>query len=243
MFLRAAIVTLLATSPVVAQTQSFGTGDGFGSTATVTTEQATPTFEGPFSSATVLSGVNVRSAPTTHGSTIIGTFNTGDVVAVRCRFGWCEIANNGGYTAQKFLSLDGSAQSFEMVEPPAEGEISSGDAPPVQTGIDTTQLPPVAANFDGLWTVLDPDGKPGMPLILKQTDASVTGTLQAPNRLTKITGDIEGSKLSFTYQMVNGKGAAVASGNGFFNLQRGGQALSGVLMLNGLVISNVKATR
>ncbi|HVY52205.1 MAG TPA: SH3 domain-containing protein [Devosia sp.] len=243
MLVRAAGIALLLSQPALAQSFSFGAGGGDGSSATVTTQQALPTFEGPFVSATVLSGVNVRSAPTSHGSTVIGTLEAGDVVSVRCHFGWCELANNGGYAAEKFLSLEGTAQSFEVVEPPAEGAQSTGDAPPVTTSVDTAEVPPVAANFDGLWTVLDPDGKPGMPLILKQSDRSVTGTLQSPNRLTKITGEIEGSKLTFTYQMLNEKGGNVAAGNGFFNLQGGGQSLSGVLMLNGLVITNIKATR
>jgi hypothetical protein len=243
LLLRAVTIALLLTQPALAQTFTFGSGDDFGSRATVTTQQALPGFDGPFTSATVLSGVNVRDAPTTHGSSIIGTLETGDTVSVRCAFGWCELADNGGYTAEKFLSLDGSAQSFEVIEPPAEGAVSTGDAPPVTTAVDTTELPPVAANFDGLWTVLDPDGKPGGPLILKQTDADVTGTLQTPNRLTKITGEIEGRQLNFTYQMLYTKGAQVAAGSGFLNLKNGGQALSGSLMLNGLVVSNIKATR
>jgi hypothetical protein len=240
--LRAVIIGLLLTHPALAQTFTFGSGSDFGSSATVTSRQAQTAFAGPFTSATVLSGVNVRDAPSSRGSTVIGTLNTGDVVSVRCRFGWCELAT-GGYTAEKFLSLDGSAQSFEVIAPPPEGAISSGDAPPVTTATDTTELPPVAANFDGLWTVLEPDGKPGGPLIIKQTDVSVTGTLQTPNRLTKITGEIEGRQLNFTYQMLNPSGKQVASGNGFLNLKDGGQTLSGSLMLNGLVISNIKATR
>jgi hypothetical protein len=242
LLLRAIAIALLLTGPAAAQTLTFGAGDGLGSNATVTTRQSRPGFDGPFASATVLTGVNVRNAPTTHGSTVIGTLDTGDVVSVRCALGWCELAD-GGYTAEKFLSFEGSAQSFEVLEPPPEGAVSTGDAPPVTTAIDTQVLPPVAANFDGLWTVMEPGGTPGGPLIIKQTDTGVTGTLQTPNRLTKITGEISGTQLNFTYRMLNTKGRQVAAGNGFLTLKNGGQMLSGSLLLNGLVISNIKATR
>lgn len=242
LLLRATAIALLLTQAAVAQSFTFGSGDGFGSTATVTTQQGQRGGDAPFVGATVLSGVNVRDAPTSHGSTVIGTLSPGDTVSVRCSLGWCELAD-GGYTAEKFLSLDSSAQSFDVLAPPPEGAPSTGDAPPVTTSVDTQVLPPVAANFDGLWTVLEPDGKPGGPLILKQADTDVTGTLQTPNRLTKITGEIEGRQLNFTYQMLNTKGTQVATGSGFLNLKNGGQSLSGSLMLNGLVVSNIRATR
>src|SRR5690348_2286557 len=110
----------LLASPARAQMLSFGiNANGSGnSTATVTTEQAIPNFDGPFVDATVLSGVNIRSAPNSHGSSVTGQLHEGQTVSVRCKFGWCQLAD-GGYTAQKFLSLDGSAQSFAVVQPPS----------------------------------------------------------------------------------------------------------------------------
>lgn len=244
MLLRALSILILATAPAFAQDETFGVGDPVGgkSTATVTTETVGPDGADSFVGATVLSAVNVRDAPTSRGSTIIGTLQAGDGVFVRCSRGWCEL-RDGGYAAGKFLSLSGTAESFDVLQPPAPGSPSSGDAPPVTTAIDTVANPPVPANFDGLWTLLDPGGKPGMPLILKQTDRTVTGTLQGPDRLAKLTGEVQGSKLTFTYDMVNGKGARIASGSGFLNLAAGGERLTGVLMLNGLVISNIDATR
>lgn len=265
--------------PAFAQGFDLGLG-GADSTATVTTEQVLPAFDGPFIQAIVASGVNVRNVPTTHGSAIVGTLHEGDRVSVRCALGWCEI-NGGGYAAQKFLSLSdggfgamgtdpefdagtqfdtggdftagtldaganpdlGSSGSFDAMPPPGPGAVSTGDAPPVKslTQIGTTASVP--ANFDGLWTMLDPSGKPGMPLILKQNNTSVTGTLQNPGRLAKLSGDISGTKLNFTYDMLDGKGKAIASGNGYMNLGKDGASLSGVLMLNGLVVSNINATR
>src|SRR3954447_19446570 len=98
------MLVLLSASPAAAQmTLSFGAGgDDGNSTATVTTQQAAPSFDGAFTNATVLSGVNIRSAPSSRGSDIIGTLHEGDTIAVRCKFGWCELANGGGYTAEKF---------------------------------------------------------------------------------------------------------------------------------------------
>jgi hypothetical protein len=237
------MLVLLCAGPAAAQaTLTFGTGDDFGgnSTANVTTEQVTPAPDGGFTSATVLSGVNIRNAPSTQNSEIIGTLAAGDVVAVRCSYGWCELAN-GGYTAEKFLSLDG--QSFDVVAPPADGTISTGDAPAVTAAITAPDaIPSVAANFDGLWTATGPAGKPGMPLILKQDGNSVTGTFQTTERLAKLSGAVEGRMLNFTYDMLNKAGKTIASGNGFLKLSNDNARLSGVLMLNGLVVSNIKAT-
>jgi hypothetical protein len=223
---------------------NFGTAPNpGGSTATFTqtTVTAAPDADG-FVGATVLSAVNVRSAPSSTQSEIIGTLQQGQAVRVRCDRGWCEIEDTGGFTAQKFLNFDGGAQSFDTVNPPAnpatmEAAVNDpGTTPPAQTA-------PAAAGFDGLWTPLDASGQPGQPMILTQDGMSVTGTMQGKDRLTKITGDIQGSKLSFTYDMLNGKGSKVASGSGFLDLSADGKSLSGVLMLNGLVISNIKATR
>lgn len=241
----ASVLASLLGGPALAQTVNFGIGaNGSGnSTATVTTEQAMPSFDGPFGDATVLSGVNVRSAPSSRDSTVTGQLRQGQTVSVRCKFGWCQLSD-GGYTAQKFLSLEGSADSFAVVQPPAPGAVSTGDAPAVTA--DTTAAnanTAAAANFDGLWTVIDSTGKPGMPLILKQTDKAVTGTLQSPDRLAKLTGEIDGRKLDFTYDMLNKAGKTIASGNGYLTMGKDSASLTGVLMLNGLVVSNVNATR
>lgn len=271
---------ILVVAPALGQGFDLGLGGGPDSTATVTTQQALPSFDGPFIRAIVVSGVNVRSAPTTHGSAILGTLHEGDRVSVRCTLGWCELDGSGGYAAQKFLSLSdggfgatgtdaefdtgtqfdtggdftagsldngnadfGGGGSFDAMPPPAEGAVSTGDAPPVKSLTQLGNTAAVPANFDGLWTLVDPSGKPGMPLILKQDNTSVTGTMQNPGRLAKLTGDIAGSKLNFTYDMLDAKGKTIASGNGFMTLGNGGTSLSGVLMLNGLVVSNINASR
>jgi hypothetical protein len=214
----------------------------FGSTATVTEQQTPPGFDGSFAPAVVLSAVNVRSAPRSQGSQIIGTLQQGESISVRCQRGWCEL-EEGGYAAQKFLSFSGG--SFNVVQPPAEGETTGGNA--VTADLTAPDALPQAntamANFDGTWTLVDNPTQGQLPLVLAQTGTAVTGTLTGKDRVTKITGDIQGNKLTFTYAMVNGKGGAVASGNGFLNLAADGQSLSGVLMLNGLVIANLTANR
>jgi hypothetical protein len=275
-----AIALILLAPPVLGQGFDLGPGGDNGSTATVTTQQTLPSFDGPFIAGTVVSGVNVRSAPTTNGSAIIGTLHEGDRISVRCALGWCEL-NGGGYTAQKFVSLSdggfgamgsdaqfdtgtqfdtggdftagsldssgsqdfGGSGSFDAMPPPAEGAVSTGDAPAVKSLTQLGSTASVPANFDGLWTLTGPSGKPGMPLILKQDNTSVTGTMQNPGRLAKLTGDVSGIKLNFTYDMLDAKGKAIASGNGYMTLGKDGASLSGVLMLNGLVVSNINASR
>lgn len=214
------------------------TTGGGNSTATVTTQTVGPAFAGQYYVATVVSDVNVRGGPE-NGTEVIGSLHGGDTVSVRCSRGWCELVGNSGYVAQKFLTLGN-----ELAEAQADGgNAQMSTAAADLNGPAATPAPAVVANFDGLWTVINADGTAGFPLILSQSGASVSGTLQSKDRLAKITGDIQGSKLSFTYDMLNGQGKAVASGSGYFTLQKDGTALNGVLMLNGLVVSNVNASR
>ena len=245
MLLRAIVLTAAAVlaTPALAQA-TFSTNFNDGSTATFTQQQTPPGFAGGFANAVVLSAVNVRSAPSSQNSQIIGTLQQGERVAARCQRGWCEL-EPGGYTAQKFLSfsIDGS---FDVVQPPADGETTGGNATTAELTPDATTLPQAntaIADFNGNWTVTSDPTQSNLPLVLTQAGTGVTGTLTGKDRVTKITGDIQGSKLTFTYSMVNGKGGAVASGNGFLNLAADGKSLAGVLMLNGLVIANLNASR
>jgi hypothetical protein len=249
--LRTALVLLALTlaSPALAQaTFTVGVGGGDGSSATLTVQQAPPGFAGDFAGAVVLSGVNIRSGPSSKAQ-IMGTLHAGGTVMARCQRGWCEL-QDGGYVGQKFLSFTATG-SFDVAPTPPAGDVETATTDEAVISDSTTSLPPpgaaadaaVAANFAGAWTVTnDPSQKP-VPLTFTQTGASVTGTMTGPARVTSITGDIQGSKLNFTYQMANAKGTAVASGNGYLTLGRDGQSLNGVLMLNGLVVSNINAVR
>ena len=242
-----AFAACLTATPVLAQaTFTMGVGEDGGSTATFTSTQTAPSFAGEFAGANVLTGVNIRNAPSSQTGEIVGTLHQGGTVMARCQRGWCEL-QDGGFVGQKFLSFDASG-SFDVIPtPPADAATIEATAP-ADTGSTTTLAPPtsagsVSANFGGAWSVTnDPSGQ-AVPLTLAQTGESVTGTLEGKARITKLTGDVQGTKLSFTYQMVNAKGAQVATGNGFLTLTTGGQALTGVLMLNGLVISNINAVR
>src|SRR3569623_950082 len=202
---------------------------------------------GDFAGAVVLSGVNIRSGPSSKAQ-IMGTLHEGGTVMARCQRGWCEL-QDGCYNGQNFLSFTATG-SFDVAPTPLAGDFETTTNGETVITESTTSLPPptgpdasVAANFGGAWTVTnDPSQKP-VPLSFTQTGASVTGTMTGPTRVTAITGDIQGTKLNFTYQMANAKGAAVASGNGYLTLGKDGRSLNGVLMLNGLVVSNINAVR
>jgi len=237
--MRCAAILLLALAlpqPAWAQaTFTVGVGGGDGSSATFSVQQARPS--GDFAGAVVLNGVNIRSAPSSQGQ-IVGTLHEGSTVMARCQRGWCEL-QDGGFVGQKFLSFSATG-SFDVVPAPSETAATDSTTSLPAPGVADT---PVSANFAGAWTVTnDPSQKP-VPLALAQTGASVTGTMTGPSRVTTINGDIQGNKLNFSYQMANAKGTQVATGTGFLTLGKDGQSLSGALMLNGLVVSNINAVR
>jgi len=225
----AALTICLVTGAAVAQ-------DG-NSTATVTTQQA----GGGFTAATVTSAVNIRTAPDSKTSQVIGTLQSGGTVMVRCSYGWCEL-EDGGYVAQKFLSFDGS--SFDVVQPPTGGDSTAGQPSTPLTAAPASDVPAAAVpDFSGTWTVLDAAGQPQRVLKLTQEGAAVTGTLEAPSRTAKITGQIGGTRLDFTYQMLNEKGDTIGTGTGNLDIGEDGKSLNGLLMLNGLVLGNIDAVR
>src|SRR5690348_5103356 len=98
------ILTVLAAAlPAMAQDTGFdlGLGNSSGSSAAVSVQQTPPHFTGDFTGANVLSGVNVRQAPSSKAA-ILGTLSPGGTVLARCSRGWCEL-QDGGYVGQKFL--------------------------------------------------------------------------------------------------------------------------------------------
>ena len=249
---------VLLAAPAVAQDVGFDLGlgsNGGNSSATVHVQQTPPQFTGDFAGAKVLSGVNVRQSPSSQAA-ILGTLSPGGTVLARCSRGWCEL-QDGGYVGQKFLSFDASG-SFE-VAPPAPTDLQPGASiePPAtldatvvpNTGDSTTMVAPptspdsVPATFGGNWVVTNDPSQPKVLLALTQTGTAVTGTLKSTTRTTRLTGDVQGTRLTFTYQMADAKGRSVANGNGYLTLGKGGQSLTGVLMLNGLVVANLNARR
>ena len=226
--LLAVLTLLLGTGVGVAQ-------DG-NSTATVTTQQA----GGGFAAATVTSAVNIRTAPDSKNSQVIGTLQAGGTVMVRCSYGWCEL-EDGGYVAQKFLSFDGG--SFDVVQPPTGGDTTGGEPSTPLTTMASEQPEAAVPDFSGTWTVLDAAGQPQRVLKLAQEGVAVNGTLEAPSRTAKIVGQIGGTRLDFTYQMLNEKGATIGTGTGDLVMGEDGKSLTGLLMLNGLVLGNIDAVR
>lgn len=259
--LRHTLSVLLAflAAPAAAQDVGFDLGLGSSgsgnSSVTIRVQQTPPQFTGDFAGANVLSGVNVRQSPSSTAA-ILGTLSPGGTVLARCSRGWCEL-QDGGFVGQKFLSFDASG-SFD-VAPPAATDLQPGASiePPAtvdaavapNTGDSTTTVAPptsadsVPAAFGGAWIVTNDPSQLNVPLALTQTGTAVTGTLQSTTRTTRLTGDVQGTRLTFTYQMADAKGRAVASGNGYLTLGKGGQSLTGVLMLNGLVVANLNAKR
>ena len=254
------VLLALLAAPAVAQDTGFdlGLGNGSGnSSATVHVQQTPPQFTGDFTGANVLSGVNVRQSPSSKAA-ILGTLSPGGTVLARCSRGWCEL-QDGGYVGQKFLSFDASG-SFDVAPPAATDadlDTTTSVAPPIAldaalapNGGDSTATvaPPtspdsVPATFVGAWIVTSDPNQPNVPLTLAQAGTAVTGTLQGATRVTKLTGDVQGTRLTFTYQMADAKGRSVANGNGYLTLGKGGASMSGVLMLNGLVVANLNAKR
>ena len=254
------VLLALLAAPAAAQDVGFDLGLGSGggnSSVTIQVQQTPPHFTGDFAGANVLSGVNVRQSPSSK-SAILGTLSPGGTVLARCSRGWCEL-QDGGYVGQKFLSFDASG-SFDVAPPAATDanlDTTATLAPPAAldatlapNGGDSTATvaPPtspdsVPATFDGNWLVTSDPSQPNVPLALTQTGTAVTGTLQSTTRTTKLTGDVQGTRLTFTYQMADAKGRSVATGNGYLTLGKGGQSMTGVLMLNGLVVANLNAKR
>ena len=252
------VLLALFAAPAVAQDTGFDLGlgtAGNGSSATITVQQTPPHFTGDFAGANVLTGVNVRQSPNSKAA-ILGTLSPGGTVLARCSRGWCEL-QDGGYVGQKFLSFDASG-SFDVAPPPATDANTTTDVAPPSTmdatlapnGGDSiaTVAPPTSpdsapATFGGAWAATSDPSQPNVPLALTQTGTTVTGTLQSASRTTKLTGDVQGTRLTFTYQMADAKGRSVANGNGYLTLGKGGESLSGVLMLNGLVVANLNARR
>ena len=252
------VLLVLLAAPAAAQDVGFDLGLGGNSSATIHVQQTPPHFAGDFAGANVLSGVNVRQSPSSKAA-ILGTLSPGGMVLARCSRGWCEL-QDGGYVGQKFLSFEASG-SFDVAPPPATDAnldtTTTTVAPPTtldatlapnggestMTGSPPTSPDSVPASFGGAWTVTSDPSQPNVPLTLAQTGTAVTGTLQGPTRITKVTGDVQGTRLTFTYQMADTKGRSVATGNGYLTLGKGGQSLSGVLMLNGLVVANLDARR
>lgn len=254
------LATVAAASPAVAQaTFSMGVGgDDGGSSATITVQQTPPQFTGEYAGAVVLSGVNVRQAPSSKAA-VLATLREGGTVLARCQRGWCEL-QDGGYVGQKFLSFDATG-SFDVTPRPASdsNNLETTTSLPPPTTLDATLAPngsdstatvgpptspdSVPATFGGAWTVTSDPTQQNVPLTLVQTGTAITGTIQGKDRVTKLSGDVQGMRVTFTYQMADAKGRSVATGNGYLTLASGGQSLTGVLMLNGLVVANLNARR
>jgi len=81
------LAALAVAGPAMAQaTFSMGVGGEGGSSATITVQQTPPQFTGDYAAANVLSGVNVRQAPSSKAA-VLGTLREGGTVLARCQRG------------------------------------------------------------------------------------------------------------------------------------------------------------
>lgn len=186
--------------------------------------------------AVVKSAVNIRTAPSSSKSRVVGALKAGDEISVNCsNRGWCELADGRGFVAKKFLRLGagggGASQPAEPQQAAATAEAPAPAEPPA---------PETGGIFDGVWTATTDQGAEG-PLQIAQIDTDAEATLVAGDITTKMTGRIEGMRYIFTWQNIR-EGKVLVEGEGFLNFV-GDNALSGALMRDGTLLAAIKAGR
>jgi uncharacterized protein YraI len=184
-------------------------------------------------SAVVRSAVNIRTAPSSSNSRVIGALKAGDELSVTCRRGWCEIAGGRGYVAQRFLRLGAGGGGAVKPPPPAT------PAPAAQPAV--AAAPETGGIFNGAWVARNDAGASEIPLTIQQVDTNALATMQVGDITTTMSGRIEGMRFVFDWENTRG-GQVLLAGDGFLNFV-GDDALSGALMHNGNAISSVTASR
>jgi hypothetical protein len=189
--------------------------------------------------AVVKSAVNIRTAPSSTKSRVVGALKAGDELTVNCSSrGWCELADGRGFVAKKFLRLGaGGGGASKPAEPPqatasTEAEAPAEPAPP--------PAPETGGIFDGTWTATTDQGAEGA-LQIAQIDTGADATMTAGDIVTTMTGRIEGMRYIFTWQNTR-NGDVLVEGDGFLNFV-GDNALSGALMRDGQLLTALKAGR
>jgi hypothetical protein len=189
--------------------------------------------------AVVKSAVNIRSAPSSSKSRVIGALKKGDEISVTCSSrGWCELSDGRGYVAKKFLRLGAGGGNTKKAAEPAAATASTEAPTPAEP--PAPPAPETGGIFDGAWTATTDQGAEG-PLQIAQIDTDAEATLVSGDITTKMTGRIEGMRYIFTWQNVR-DGKVLVEGDGFLNFV-GDNALSGALMRDGTLLAAIKAGR
>jgi len=190
-------------------------------------------------SAVVKSAVNIRTAPSSSKSRVVGTLKAGDELTVTCsNRGWCELADGRGFVAKSFLRL--GAGSGGQAAPVKEAVAAEPAAAPQPSEPAAPPAPETGGIFDGVWTATTDQGAEGS-LQIAQIDTDAEATMVAGDITTKMTGRIEGMRYIFTWQNIR-DGQVLVGGDGFLNFV-GDDALSGALMRDGALLAAIKAGR
>lgn len=191
-------------------------------------------------SAVVKSAVNIRTAPSSSKSRVIGALKAGDEVTVSCSRGWCKLGDGRGYVAEKFLRLGAGGGGSTKAAAAAAPEPAAAAEPAAAPEPVAPPAPETGGIFDGAWTATTDQGAGG-PLQIAQIDTDATATLVSGDITTRMTGRIEGMRYIFTWQNVR-DGQVLVAGDGFLNFV-GDNALSGALMRDGALLAAIKANR
>jgi hypothetical protein len=192
-------------------------------------------------SAVVKSAVNIRTAPSSSKSRVVGTLKAGEELTVNCsNRGWCELADGRGFVAKSFLRLGagggGTTKAAAAPEPTPAAATETAAAPEPAA----PPAPETGGIFDGTWTAATDQGAEGT-LQIAQIDTDAEATMVAGDITTKMTGRIEGMRYIFSWQNVR-DGKVLVEGDGFLNFV-GDNALSGALMRDGALLAAIKAGR
>lgn len=198
--------------------------------------------------AIVKSAVNIRTAPSSSNSRVVGALKAGDRVTVSCSKGWCRLSDGRGYVATKFLRLNagsgGAAEPKPVVEEPAVAETTPVAETTVEqpaAAMEAVAAPQGDGLFNGAWNVNTDAGANAVPLTIAQMGTEAEGRMVIGDITTTMTGNVDGTRFIFNWENSQG-GKVVIAGDGFLNLAGDG-ALSGVLMHNGSVVSAMQARR
>lgn len=191
--------------------------------------------------AVVKSAVNIRTAPSSSKSKVIGALKKGDEITVSCSKGWCKLADGRGYVAQSFLRLGAGGGGGSAAKPAAESEQVATAAPATEAPAPAEPPKPETGGiFDGMWNAKTDRGIEA-PLSIAQIETDAEATMVSGDITTKMTGRIEGMRYIFTWQNVR-DGQVLIEGDGFLNFV-GDNALSGALMQNGTLVASIQAGR
>jgi hypothetical protein len=192
--------------------------------------------------AVVRSAVNIRTAPSSSNSRVVGLLDAGEEVSVTCNRGWCELGDGRGFVAERFLRLGagGGGRNATPAPAPAEAPPITAEAAP-EPATPEPAAPETGGIFNGVWVARNDAGATDIRLTIQQVDTNALAIMETGDITTTMSGRIEGMRFVFDWENTRG-GQMLLAGDGFLNFV-GDNALSGVLMHNGSAVASVTASR